>query len=511
MKVGSTAVRSSTGLQSLIPLCTIACTIALAFPLIAYGYLGIFTRYVADDFCAGRNLAIRGFWGSQIWTYQNHSGRFFSYFTRIGAGLIGGDQETRFVPAIFLVCWLAATTWALFELTKLLKWRLRLLPSLLLAEILIFAMLRTAPDPGQSFYWQAGTFTYTAPIILITAFLGLVPHFLTAEDNGRSTTLSVVLAGTLGLCAAGCSETNAVFQCAGLALAVVFCKWAPVVRARRILPILYSGLLGSILGFIVVAAAPGNAVREAGIRAYTPALTKTTLLQKTLAASAGYIFDFLRVRPLAALTLFAVPLALTRSEQLQSAGRTCWRSAIFVIAGAWILAFFLIFSGILPGMHAFSSMPPDRALFVDHWIMLLTLMLSGVVLGWLASPWYADSWVLRLLAAGCAVALIFPWSAKSARDNFAATRDLRMYAVEWDNEDAKLRRMKSNGELQVTLPWNASVASNGNIDQIGWISDDPTYFINTCTADYYGLKSLRAQRPDDNYHSQETTHQASPE
>jgi Family of unknown function (DUF6056) len=510
MKAESNVFRSHARLQFLSTLSLTACTVALACPLIGYGYLGAFTRYVADDFCAGRNLAIRGFWGSQIWTYQNHSGRFFSYFARIGASLIGRNHETRFVPAIFLVCWLAATTWAVFQLTTLLKWRLRLLPCLLFAELIIFTMLRTGPDPGQSFYWQAGSFTYTVPIILITAFLGLVPYFVTAQQNGRSAVPSVIFAGVLALCAAGCSETNAVFQCAGLAIAVAFCKWGPVPRAQRILPILYSGLAGSLLGSIVVVAAPGNAVREAGVRIYSPALPKTALLLNTAAASARYVVDFLHTRPLAALGLFVVSFALTYSQKLQSATRADWRSAIYVISGGWAFAFFLIFSAILPGMHAFSSMPPDRALFVDHWILLLTLMLSGLVFGSLTRHWYAESWVLGLLAAACAVALIFPWAARSARDNFAAIRDLRSYAAEWDNEDAQLRRMKSNGELQVSLPWNSSVASNGNVDQIGWISDDPTYFINTCTADYYGFKSLRTHRPDDNHDRQQTTDRAIP-
>jgi Family of unknown function (DUF6056) len=510
MKAGSDFVRSLARLRFLSTLSLIACTVALACPLIGYGYLGTFTRYVADDFCAGRNLRIRGFWGSQIFTYQNHSGRFFSYFARIGVSLIGRDHETRFVPAILLVCWLAATTWALFQLTTLLKWRLRLLPCLLFAELIVFAMLRTGPDPGQSFYWQAGSFTYTVPIILITVFLGFVPHFVTAQENGRSAVPAVIFSGVLALCAAGCSETNAVFQCAGLAMAVAFCKWGPVPRAQRILPILYSGLAGSLLGSMVVVVAPGNAVREAGVRIYSAPLSKTALLLKTFAASARYMVDFLHTRPLAALGLFVVSLALINSQQSQGETRASWRSSIYVIIGGWIFAFFLIFSAILPGMYAFSSMPPDRALFVDHWILLLALMLSGLVFGWLASLWYAESWVLGLLAAACAVALILPWAARSARDNFALIRDLRNYAAEWDSEDAQLRRMKSNGELQISLPWNSSVASNGNVDQIGWISDDPTFFINTCTADYYGFKSLRTHRPDDGRDPQETTRQAVP-
>jgi len=328
MKAGPSDVRSRKCLQLLSTLSMIACAVALACPLIGYGYLGTFTRYVADDFCAGRNLAIRGFWGSQIWSYQTHSGRFFSYFARIGAALIGRDHETGFVPSILLASWLAATTWALFQLTALLKWRLRLLPCLLFAELIIFAMLRTAPDTGQSFYWQAGSFTYTVPIILITAFLGLVPHFLTVQESGRSAVPSVILAGLLAFCAAGCSETNALFQCAGLAAAVVFCKWGPVQRALRILPILYAGFAGSLVASLVVTAAPGNAVREAGVRTYSPALPKTTLLLKTAAASTRYIVDFLHIRPLAALALFVVAWALTRSLQSVNHLHNYWRMDI---------------------------------------------------------------------------------------------------------------------------------------------------------------------------------------
>jgi hypothetical protein len=499
---------SHTRVQLFLVFSTIAGAVALACPLIGYGYLGTFTRYVADDFCAGRNLAIRGFWGSQVWTYQNHSGRFFSYFARIGASLIGRNHETGFIPAILLICWLAATLWALFQLTTLLKWSLRFLPCLFLAELIIFAMLRTGPDPGQSFYWQAGSFTYTVPIILITVFLGLVPHFVIAQENERSTIPSIIFAGILTLCAAGCSETNALFQCAGLTIAVVFCKWGPVPRARQILPILYSGFAGSLLASMVVLVAPGNAVREAGVRAYTPALPKTTLLLKTAAASIRYVADFLHTRPLAALALLVVSFALTQSLQSRTGARASSRSTIYVLGGGWIFAFFLIFIAILPGMYAFSSMPPDRALFLDHWVLLLTLMLSGHAFAQITERWYAGSWVLSLPAIACAVAVIFPWAARSVRDNIAARRDLRKYAAEWDDEDIQLRKMRSEGVLVVSLPWNAIVASNGNIDQIGWISDDPTYFINTCTADYYGLKLLRTYRTDDSHNPQ--THTAIP-
>jgi len=297
------------------------------------------------------------------------------------------------------------------------------------------------------------------------------------------------------LIGAGTSETNAVFQCAGILMAIVACHLNLVPAVRRVLPVLYSGFAGSAVATVIVVIAPGNAVREAGIRTSSPVLAKTVILLKTFAASTKYIVDFLHTRPLAALAIFVVPLVLSGFQQLKAGPRFGWRSTICATVGGWIFAFFLIFSAILPGMYAFSAMPPERALFVDHWVLLFTLLLTGFAFGRLTSSWYTEHRVLSLLAAVCSVALIFPWATKAVRDNFAATSNLRKYAAEWDNQDAQIRSMKSKGELQVSLPWNASVASNGNVDQVGWISDDPTYPINKCTADYYGIKSLRTYQP----------------
>ena len=45
-------------------------------PLIAYAYLGIYTRYHADDWCTQVDAANRGVIGSLIFIYNNLFGRF---------------------------------------------------------------------------------------------------------------------------------------------------------------------------------------------------------------------------------------------------------------------------------------------------------------------------------------------------------------------------------------------------------------------------------------------------
>ena len=475
LQAAVTCTGTGTGIvpKLLASIVSILCAVALAWPLIGYGYLGIFTRYVFDDFCAGRNLAMRGFWGSQIWTYFNHSGRFSSYFIRIGLALVGGSHETGFIPGALLIIWLAAAIWAFLQYGEPVDRRRYWLSALVLAELLIFAMLRTGPDPGQSFYWQAGNITYTLPIILATFYLGLLPYYAKAQERSLRSAVLLV-SGFVMLIGAGTSETNAVFQCAGILMAIVACHLNFVPAIRRVLPVLYSGFAGSAIATIIVVIAPGNAVREAGIRTSSPVLAKSTILLKTFVASTKYVVEFLHTRPLAALAMFLIPFVLSGFQQLHSGPRFGWRPTIYITAAGWIFAFFLIFSAILPGMYAFSAMPPERALFIDHWVLLLALLLTGFAFGQFIRSWCTKSQILSFVAAICTVALIFPWATKSARDNFAAIGNLRKYAAAWDNQDAHLRSMRSKGELQVSLPWNTSTASNGNVDQVGWISDDPT-------------------------------------
>src|SRR5271163_1466998 len=88
--------------RNLMTLITIVCAVALAVPLVGYGYLGGFTRYVADDFCSARNLPLKGFWGSLVWTYLNHSGRFVSFLARISVHLIGRQRIVPFLGGAVL-------------------------------------------------------------------------------------------------------------------------------------------------------------------------------------------------------------------------------------------------------------------------------------------------------------------------------------------------------------------------------------------------------------------------
>lgn len=470
---------------------SIACAVALLLALSGQAYLGFFTRYVADDYCLARTVTRRGFWGSQIWTYYNHSGRFFSYLARESAEVIGHQYETRFLAAILLICWVAATTWAVMQFARFLGWRTGFVWSLVLSELIVFATLRTAPDPGQAFYWQAGAFTYTVPLILLTLYIGLIPAFLSRKESS----VAVLAAGALlTIGAAGCSETNAALQCSGIGMALLFCSWSSSTRRRRraVLPILCAGLLGSALGTIIVVAAPGNAMREAPIRASVPALSVAQVVAKSLHGSVALILKMIRHRPMAALALVVIPIILTWFCDAGEAVVVRGLDVVRACALGCLFAFALILITFAPAVYAFSTLPPGRAELAAQWILLIALASGGIAVGAATCSWYLrQNRFLRTAPAFLVLLLVLPWTAWSLRHTALARSQLRRYAAEWDAQDAQIRRTKALGRLDLIVPWSPRLAVGGNVTGLEPLSGDAANWVNKCIADYYGIDSLR--------------------
>src|SRR5215510_8539111 len=79
--------------------------------LIAYAYLGSFSRYMADDYSAIRMVGTHGLLGAQIASYQGWTGRFSFTLVADLLALIG-PATTRFMPGLLLTLWFIGTIWA---------------------------------------------------------------------------------------------------------------------------------------------------------------------------------------------------------------------------------------------------------------------------------------------------------------------------------------------------------------------------------------------------------------
>src|SRR5690349_8968412 len=69
--------------------------------LIAYAYLGSFSRYMADDYSAVAMVGRHGFLGAQMASYRGWTGRFSFTFVADLLALIG-PATARFMPGLLL-------------------------------------------------------------------------------------------------------------------------------------------------------------------------------------------------------------------------------------------------------------------------------------------------------------------------------------------------------------------------------------------------------------------------
>src|SRR2546421_13129396 len=88
---------------------------SLVLALAAYGYIGFFSRYMADDYTTRRAVNSLGLLGAQTYWYMNWTGRFSFTFAVSLLGLIG-PRVVQFLPALLLASWCAATVWAVHQL-----------------------------------------------------------------------------------------------------------------------------------------------------------------------------------------------------------------------------------------------------------------------------------------------------------------------------------------------------------------------------------------------------------
>jgi phosphoglycerol transferase MdoB-like AlkP superfamily enzyme len=231
-----------------VRLAAYALTALLGLALAAHAYVGFFTRYVADDYCTAAAVRTAGLLVTQRHFYLAWSGRF-SFTLTISLVELLGTGVVPYLPTAALVCWLAATTWAVHELLNTSLGRRPLLFSFLLAELIVYATVAdNVNGVFEALYWQTGMLTYVAPLVILTALAGFYARSLRhAKLNAPRAALLLPLTFAVAFYAGGFSETSALMQIGAFAAAVAATlALSDATRGRRLLPSLISGLTGSV-------------------------------------------------------------------------------------------------------------------------------------------------------------------------------------------------------------------------------------------------------------------------
>jgi hypothetical protein len=461
----------------------------LGLTLAAHAYVGFFTRYMADDYCTAGTVRTAGLLGTQRHFYLAWSGRF-SFTLTISLVELIGTAVVPYLPLAALVCWFAATTWAVYELLNTSLGRRPLLFSFLVAELIVYATV--ADNVGgvfEALYWQTGMLTYVAPLIVLTALAGFYARSLRrAELHAPRTAILLLFTFAVAFYAGGFSETSALMQIGAFAAAVAATlSLADATRRRRLLATLLSGLTGSVVALALVALAPGNNAREATLPAHSDLLTVfARALSNALNHAVSEHNYGVAFAPRWAALLFAATLSFYLS--LRAGANVGSRKRLRRLLWLTAPGLFVYVCCFIPASYAISAAPPPRALVIAQLVLVCTL----VSLGWLAGEAAASYFNAKRLTPQRAIvaslaALVILLSltfADSARRTFALASRARPLARLWDAHDADIRARIDAGEKTLNVP----VAYNiGGTDVM---TPDPNWYVNQCMSVYYGAYSI---------------------
>src|SRR5947209_16218942 len=89
--------------------------VTLSAALLALAYIGLYARYMADDYCTAASLHKSGFVKYQLDWYMSWTGRFSFSFVLAAAESVG-PAVVPFLPASAIVCWVAGAVWSLYRI-----------------------------------------------------------------------------------------------------------------------------------------------------------------------------------------------------------------------------------------------------------------------------------------------------------------------------------------------------------------------------------------------------------
>jgi hypothetical protein len=371
--------------------------------------------------------------------------------------------------------------------------------------LFLLTLLNSSVSLMQSIYWLSGLLLYTAPLILVTAYVWLICQGWSGEAKRQKPALRwlvLILCAVLTFVAAGYSETLGSVQTIVLAGVSLLCATNPTRRA--LLPRLLAGLIGSTLALILTMVAPGNSVRFmlSSVSPQPLALVLGTLISPV--AVAGFTT---LVWPLALIVLAVFP-AFTAYyfEQSQRRIPRYVMPLIPVVVSALIAVCFF------PSLLITATALPERAWIIPQVILFVGVILWGYLWGWAIKPRQPISRISPRVQ-GALLILVVVVAITSVVRAGGAVRDLSSFVPAWEARDDSIRARIGAGAIGPdTSPWMSPydwridvssrpsliVAPLPNPYGLADITPNPSEWSNKCIARYYDIPAIKAPTSDAN-------------
>lgn len=458
--------------------------VVFALALGLFAYAGTYARYWADDYCYSGVVRQMGLLQG-VGDWYTTSGNRVSALFAVAFSDLFGQVGIRFLLMAILVLWVGAWLFFLWKLTSRLNWMpVNTLWLGLLAAIAVFFAALLAPDRLQTIYWRMGNFHYTLPLSLLLINLGLLTTFWRRPYRPWWV---APISGLLALFAAGFSETFVALQTslllAILAAALIFARSADQRRSSS--RILAWPLAGSLGMMVLMLLSPGNAFRQA-------VLPPPASLFEIVPISLRYGWDFIYQTLRGAPTPFLVYVLLV--------GLIAWlayrdRGSLLPVRGALIgifvsllAVYVLVVCSFAPSAYAGLQYPAGRAQMPAAFVLLAGLGATAFFAADLLRrvfPLQRKAWAGYVTIALLLAASLYPFRVAAVVNRDIAQLSVR--AGRWDARNAQILTAAADGQQDIQVR---------QIDVVQGLEDigpDPAYWVNRCTAMYYGVRSITAE------------------
>lgn len=453
--------------------------VVIAFPantvILFHVYLGSFLRLMGDDYCtvyyANRFGILRSAW---YW-YLNWAGVYARSLTNVI--LVWASEHRTFwfiVPGILLIWFLASG----FVISLLLRNEIiskdKSWFSFYLAAALIFATLLVSPKYTQSVHWWAGMNAYLTPLVFNTIYVAVFLVFRRKPRNNQMILIWSLASFFIAFIVGGFSETFTPILLTFLAFVIGlrFIMRQITVNHPDFF-FLTAGIFGALLALVTMVAAPGNAVRQAN---YLVHPSMIAILQISLKGYFAFLHTiFTSPEKLSGLTGVFLGSAWLGLYSINEKKPLAWYPLAILALGA---AF--IFFCFPPAAYGMLEVPPDRALFIPVYILVISIINAGYVSGkWASFQWREHGRVLKLWMS-LAVAILMSFSAWNASSTLYNSRHIYTeFAQLWDSVDRQILQAKVMGETSASIPWLY------NWTNLEMPNNNPKYWVTICITKYY--------------------------
>lgn len=462
--------------------------------LMVFAVMGFHSRYLSDDYISTFYLQDKGFWGAQVFFWNNWTGRY-SFITTLLFFELFDVAIAPILPTLYLLFWLTSLGWATYHLIKD-QTSSPLLLSLCIACLITWTSIRSVDTYPEIIFWLTGIINYASSPILLALGAG---YYLKRSGNAVEVRkFEAVFFLIFAFISGGFSETVVAAQVAILSVAMVI---AFVSKSQNTIQrwLLAAALTGSLLSLGVNLLSPGNFTRAGDVVEFSSAAKILPQLKNSLIQAIDFMPAWFKSDTFPSLLALLTGAFLNLFFQDEKPNVSIsWGLKQFGLAGMVVL--FGIWAALSPSFVIRGFAPPGRALLIPYFFASIL----AIYLGWLTMCVLRTLFPKKLVDwayLGLPLALylvIFAGPISTTTGSIKFLPHLQTYSRMWDERDQLLRESAAQGLKRVSVTNfqrhpALSQFDHSSVWMVGDFDEEPSYWINRGAAWYYGIKRISSR------------------